>query len=372
MTRSNCFHALPFAHAARRRGIFWRHSGLAICGLALLASVLAGCAPEPEIRRYTIDKPAPPPANRMLAAMIPHETQAWFFKLVGPDETVAGQSPDFTAFVKSVRFAAGGGKPAWTLPAGWIEAPGSDVRFATLKIATVSPPLEVSVTVLPLAEDLEGYTLSNVNRWRNQLQLPPFDKAQLNQEATRFKTEGGAVTLVNFVGQSSPSAMGRPALAGGADAVPDRPADAESPRGGEPLSYTKPDGWQPAKGSALSKVSFGVADGERRVDITVTDLAVAAGDRLANVNRWRGQIGLAEISANELADTMAKLPIDGETGSYVDLVTPEGAGPRKAILGVIVDHGNQSWFITLKGDAALAAQEKSRFEAFVQSLKFKD
>ena len=104
----------------------------------------------------------------------------------------------------------------------------------------------------------------------------------------------------------------------------------------------------------------------------MTDLAVAAGDRLANVNRWRGQIGLAEISANELADTMAKLPIDGETGSYVDLVAPEGVGPRKAILAVIVDHGEKSWFITLKGDAALAAQEKARFEAFVQSLKFKD
>ena len=362
MPRSNCFYAAPLAHRARLRP-----GWLVFCGLALVL----GCAPEPEIRRYTVEKPAPPPANRMLAAIVPHETQAWFFKLVGPDESVATQSPDFITFVKSVRFADGGSKPAWTLPTGWSEAPGSDVRFATLKIATVIPPLEVSVTVLPLAaDDFEGYVLSNVNRWRDQLKLPPLDKAQLKQEATQFATEAGPVTFVNFLGNSQLSGIGRASMAGGARAAPDRPA--ASPRGGEPLSYTKPEGWQPAKGSGLSKVSFGVADGDRRVDITVTDLTIAAGDRLANINRWRGQIGLEEIKANELATTVTKLTIDGEVGSYVELVAPETAAPRKAILGVIVDHADQSWFITLKGDAALAAQEKSRFEAFVQSLKFKD
>ena len=45
-------------------------------------------------------------------------------------------------------------------------------------------PLEISVTVLPKSGDDADYVLVNVNRWRNQLKLPPIAKEQLAGEST--------------------------------------------------------------------------------------------------------------------------------------------------------------------------------------------
>jgi hypothetical protein len=92
---------------------------------------------------------------------------------------------------------------------------------------------------------------------------------------------------------------------------------------------------------------------------------------LPNVNRWRQQVQLGELTQEELAKAIVPFPVASGEGQYVELIAPEGKG-RQAILGVVAVRGPQAWFFKLMGDADLALQEKGRFEAFVKSVKFKE
>jgi hypothetical protein len=200
---------------------------------ALLVMTLSGCGDGDRIERYTVRKPTPPesraagtsdarqrprgePTDRTLAAIVPHADQGWFFKLTGPKDPVAAQSEAFGALLKSVRFSSEG-KPEWTLPEGWQQRGGSDIRYATLVIPSDDKPLEVSVTALPKPPgDDETYALVNINRWRGQLGLPPIARDQLASESTAIELDGAKATLVDLVGTATAGAMGRPPFFPGA------------------------------------------------------------------------------------------------------------------------------------------------------------
>ena len=119
----------------------------------------------------------------------------------------------------------------------------------------------------------------------------------------------------------------------------------------------------------MRKAAFRLVDGEQNVEVTAIDLPTGAGDLLANINRWRKQIQLTELSAEELPATLQPIEVMGSKGHYVELTTQEGATPRLAILGVIVQHGERVWFFKLTGTADLAMREKEKFKSFVTSAK---
>ncbi len=204
----------------------WAAGGLCVCGLLL------GCADSERIEHYTVNKPPPiatpktdqavpaqptgEPKDRTLAAIIPHGEQGWFFKLTGPKDPVAANTELFTKLLQSVHFSAEG-KPEWTLPEGWQQQAGNDIRFATLMIPGAGEPLEVSVTALPKPPgDEENYALVNINRWRGQLQLPPIAREQLAAESKTLEVDGKTVTMVDLVGTATGGSMGRPPFFPGA------------------------------------------------------------------------------------------------------------------------------------------------------------
>ncbi len=189
-------------------------------------AVQTGCEQSEGIAHYKVDKappseaprdtalqaaseqPAGEPKDRTLGAIVPSGEQGWFFKLTGPKDAVAAKTDEFTSFVKSIHFSSQG-KPEWTLPQGWQEQPGSGIRFATLLIPADDKPLEVSVTALPRTSgDDQGYLLSNVNRWRGQMKLPPITKEQLASESTQLELAHATATFVNLLGTAAPNPMG--------------------------------------------------------------------------------------------------------------------------------------------------------------------
>lgn len=83
----------------------------------------------------------------------------------------------------------------WTLPAGWKEAPGGGaMRYATLT-APVTGKLEVTVIRLP---GPAGGELANVNRWRNQIGLPPLSEADLPAARKVVTTAVGPLGVYDF------------------------------------------------------------------------------------------------------------------------------------------------------------------------------
>lgn len=308
----------------------------------------------------------------MLAAIVPTESSLIFFKLTGPDEAVAEEFDRFVALLKSVRFD--GDKPTWTLPQYWKQETGEGMRLATIQVPTQGPPLEM--TVIPLGRGdgpLDDQILANVNRWRGQLQLSPVTQSTLQAESpewTWLKVADKSVIVVNFVGKLSSS--GQPPFApfaGGSRPTP-RPTQPEgpAPRGPEvagAFDYETPSGWRAGRAGGMRKAAFEVGQGDQKAEITVIAL-VAGQSVLANVNRWRGQVGLENIDQAQLQQQMQELPVDGQASPFVQIY-----GPQESILAVLVEHGGQTWFIRLKGPTELARREKDNFEKFVRSMRWK-
>lgn len=361
----------------------------------LLVVILAGCGQRDQIARYSVRKPelvdptlvskssAPAAAateQQTLGLIVAVGDMGWFFKLTGDVKAVQPQHEAFLEFIQSIKFsAAPDAKPSWKLPAGWKDLPGREMRFATIQIAADPAPIELSVIPLPnSSRDTQKYILDNVNRWRQQLRLPAIAVSDLGATTKSLKVDGHEATLVSLVGTGSGQMGGAPfaPFAGGGGALPlDHPPVENvktTPAAGGKASvrsdirYSVPAEWTAGQPNAISLASFKATDGDKQVDITVS---TAGGDLLANVNRWRGQIGLSPVDSADLAKSVQKIATLGSTGDFVELVGAEGSAKRETILGVQANAGGRTWFIKLKGDSELAAREKTRFEAFVKSLQ---
>lgn len=88
----------------------------------------------------------------------------------------------------------------WTLPQGWTEAAGGQMRFATLK-PPVPGKIDASVVVLP---GPAGGELANVNRWRGQIGLPALDEPGLQRARKVMKTQAGTLKVYDFRSEGKP------------------------------------------------------------------------------------------------------------------------------------------------------------------------
>jgi hypothetical protein len=89
------------------------------------------------------------------------------------------------------------GKPAqWTKPDGWSEQPLSEMRLGSFKVDGLNgASADVSVIAFP---GEAGGLISNLNRWRGQLQLAPLDEDQLPQMTQRTEVGNVPTYLVDF------------------------------------------------------------------------------------------------------------------------------------------------------------------------------
>lgn len=199
---------------------------LSVCWL-----VIVGCEEQERITSYTVPKepplgetdtvpaaPAEPQVatpSRLLGAIVPHDEQTWFFKLMGPEAPIAAQQERFTQFVSSIHFTDKG-MPAWALPEGWREqrSSGGSMRFATIRTGSEKDSPELTIIPLPTGPDPQENILANVNRWRDQLALPPIKADELPTETETIPVGDDAATVVNITGKAKPNTMGRPPFAG--------------------------------------------------------------------------------------------------------------------------------------------------------------
>ena len=138
--------------------------------------------------------------------------------------------------------------------------------------------------------------------------------------------------------------------------------------------WTVPSGWQQGQPSSIRRGSFRIAgpDGQT-ADVAVTVFPGDVGGLLANVNRWRAQLGLAPVTPDEVAGLATNLAVNGQTTTVVDLTgeqPPSGKTQVQRMLVATILRDGNSWFFKLTGDAPLVAAQKETFLGFVKSVQF--
>ncbi len=144
----------------------------------------------------------------------------------------------------------------------------------------------------------------------------------------------------------------------------DAPA-ASASANAQDLAWTAPASWQPKPGGSVRKGSYVIGD----VDGPTADLSITAfpgdvGGDLANVNRWRSQLGLPPIEAAGLPSALTHVDVAGLHIDFVDL-----AHNDTRMLAAIVPHDGATWFIKLTGPDALVAAERPAYIAFLNTLR---
>ncbi len=145
---------------------------------------------------------------------------------------------------------------------------------------------------------------------------------------------------------------------------PPPPRTEPIPQSQEPVHYWEvPDSWRADEGPVaplLAAWNFGPWR------ITASHLGGTGGGALANINRWRGQVGLEPVARLE-NQPLDRLEIAGHPAALLDL-----AGTKGRILAVIYPRQDQqaTWFFKMTGPAGEASSPYDEFTAFVGSVRF--
>ena len=301
----------------------------------------------------------------------------------------------------------------YQVPDGWQEKPLTEMRVASFTaLGPNGESADVSVIPLPII----GRDLELINMWRSQVQLPATSDpdAVKQAEPVAIGTEQGR--LFQFVSEQPMAGSDRQRIMvamltrgsmswffkmTGADAfvtsqkdkflqflksvsftegAPAQSAPAEmaaapaAPTENQNASsiWTIPADWQPLPPAQFLLAEFSVTGTNgAKADVNVAELGGDGGGVLANVNRWRGQLGLGAAAEGDLAQMTQSLDVPGGQGTLVDFMGVDAqSGAQVRLVGAIVPMNGQTWFYKLMGDEHVVAGQKDAFIKFIQSANY--
>ena len=137
-----------------------------------------------------------------------------------------------------------------------------------------------------------------------------------------------------------------------------------------PLTWATPAGWSQVPPSEMRVASFKISDANGKLaDVSVVPLAGMAGGDFANVNRWRGQVGLQPAPDDELQSSSENVEAGGQPAELYDIAgVVASGGSTNRIIAAIQHRDGTTWFFKMTGDANLVEQQKSAFVGFLKTL----
>ncbi|HYG33878.1 MAG TPA: hypothetical protein VEC99_03790 [Clostridia bacterium] len=318
------------------------------------------------------------------------------------------------------------GAPAalhYKVPAGWEETTPGEMRAASFKVSgNNGQHADVSVVPLP---GMIGRDLENVNRWRTTVGLTEVTEEELAKLAQSVEVAGQSAQLYDQAGENPGSGdkqrimvaiLRREGVAWyfkmagddelvsqqkaafvdflksvefhshSATASTELPAshppigNASTPAQTVPVAakgeskpvWQVPAGWQEAAAGQFLVAKFTVGGSEgAQASINVSTSTGDGGGLAGNVNRWRGQLGLGQLSEAEIGKLATPLDTPAGKAMLVDMTgTDARSGQKARLVGAVVPQANQTWFFKLMGDEQLVAREKEAFSKFIQSTKY--
>lgn len=296
---------------------------------------------------------------------------------------------------------------SYTLPAGWQDAGANSMSLANIRIPSDAGEASVNITPLGSMTGQEGMI---VNMWREQVGQPALAEGELSKAlvqvevggvlgqlfeitglregqsiriVTAFAHRDGASWFYKLQGPEAVVAVQKPAFVeflktvrikeGGAsvsavaDTAPAAPAPAPAAQAapaaaGSEFKWKVPTGWTALAAGQMQVAKFSVPEKDgAKAEVFVSVFPSESGGTLANVNRWRRQIGLDPVDEAGLKPLISPLPV-APGAQLIDLKSD-----TKAMLGAIVPRGDRWWFYKLMGDAPAVNAAREAFTGFVQT-----
>ncbi|HLP07732.1 MAG TPA: hypothetical protein VK178_06170 [Opitutaceae bacterium] len=235
-------------------------------------------------------------------------------------------------------------------------------------------PRSVGATIAALALVLAGCREEPVRTYRTSkeklppAEMPPAQTAGGELPAGHPPLDGSAAPAPNS-GDTAALPPGHPPIGSGAMPPAAGAPTAAAAATNNSIVWAAPDHWVVKPLGAMRRGSFTAKNAAGEADCSIFVFPAASNPLLANINRWRGQVGLAPLAEAHLAAETTSL--DNAAGLKfvtVELLGQTGAGATR-VLGAILYRGEEAWFFKLSGPDAVVAAEKPAFLDFLRTVQ---
>jgi hypothetical protein len=153
---------------------------------SLFAIGLAACKRDTEIKVYRVSKaPLEEPTPGQPGAM--------------PANAPSPSMPGGMGASAATRDAPAS-KIKWAKPETWTDVPPSAMRYASFSAGANDSKVDISIVTFP---GEGGSDTDNVNRWRQQLGLPPMTPAAVATQVEPLKSDETAFSIVDIAGANA-------------------------------------------------------------------------------------------------------------------------------------------------------------------------
>ena len=140
------------------------------------------------------------------------------------------------------------------------------------------------------------------------------------------------------------------------------------------FTYSLPEGWSELPLSPMVILSLQAGEPPELVaTVSVSSFPGDVGGQLANVNRWRRQVGLGPVAPEALDGFITATEVSDIAAWQVDFTGPAGSaaeGQPMRMVVTAVSHDGQTWFFKMVGPESAVAEELDAYQAFLNTVRF--
>jgi hypothetical protein len=141
----------------------------------------------------------------------------------------------------------------------------------------------------------------------------------------------------------------------------------EEPKGpAESVVWQAPVDWKQEKAGPFIIAAYALPTGGR---VTVSKLAGDGGGLAANLNRWRGQVGLKPLTDKDISGQPLKITDSEEVMQLFNLTAANSAPDAEGILAGILPLRTESWYFKFSGPVAVLQKNEGQFAEFLRSVR---
>jgi hypothetical protein len=279
----------------------------------------------------------------------------------------------------------------WKLPQGWREDGANSMSLANFTIPGPAGK-EASVSITQLG-NLTGKDALLVNMFRQEFGLPELSDEEVAKQLHPVEVGTQKGNLFELMGTRKdqtlrivtvvihhPEGSWFYRISGDPDVVENQkpafleflksiqvnevPAAAPEPEvASEKFNWTVPATWKATAPGQMQVARFAVPEKNNgKAEVFVSVFPGDTGGNLANLNRWRKQLGMEPATEQDLSQLISSLDPSNPQAILVDM-----SNNNRRLIGAIVPRDGKYWFYKLLGDAAAVAPEKDAFTAFAKS-----
>lgn len=130
--------------------------------------------------------------------------------------------------------------------------------------------------------------------------------------------------------------------------------------------WSVPEGWREVESTAPMRLATLVIESAPEpVEVAVTSFPGDVGGRFANVNRWRGQVGLEPVSEEDLDELLRTFSHAGFEGYALRI---DGREATMLAVGIHGAGADRTWFVRVVTDAGTASRVEPEVMAFARTF----